>query len=284
MNGKNDMLSGINRKGQIVLRTMGGVASRERLGAGIMHKPGVTIDTYDRTFEVYSMIYVINGRGEYRDQLGNIYELTPGTVFQRLPGQEHSTRLDPSSNWSEVYVDMGPGLCRGLISSRFIRDDLIVMPLKPDYLLEKQFTSYLSDLKKCPEEELSRMIPDLLTLINHVYSLSYKGQGDENEMVNLARNYFLAHCGERINLKEYCLSNGWGYERFRKAFKDQTALSPGQYIIQKRIDRACEWLMATPLSVKEIGVRLGYPSPYEFSHQFKKNTGRSPRDYRRIQG
>ena len=278
------MLSGIAPMKQLMIqRTMGGLASKERLGAGIMHKQGVVEDTYDQTFEIYAMVYVIKGRGEYRDVLGNIFELHPGTVFQRFPGQPHSTRLDPNSNWEELFVDMGPELCQGLISSRFIRDDLPVIQLKSDLLLKKQFSDYVYSLQKCPEQDLSRMIPELLTLINHVYSLSDKTQAHENEMVNLARNYFLAHCEERFDLKMYCQNNGWGYEKFRKIFKEQTSLSPGQFIIQKRIDRACEWLLASNFTIKEIGIRLGYPSPYEFSHQFKKISGLSPREYRQRQ-
>ncbi|MDC7225048.1 MAG: AraC family transcriptional regulator [Spirochaetales bacterium] len=285
MDGKKDMLFGIDSlEQQIVKRTMGAFPSREYLGAGIMHKKGISEDIFDRSYEPFALIYVVRGRGSYTDESGTTYPLGPGTVFQRFPGRAHSTRLEPDSNWAEYFIDMGPALGRALMASRLIREDRPVLSLKADPLLEKPFLDYFLKLQQCPEEDLNRMIPEVLNLMNHVYSLATQNQDsrDEKMMVDRARNYFFNHCEERINLEEFCRKNGWGYERFRKVFKKNTALSPGQFIIQRRIDRACEWLLATDKSIKEIGSRLGYPSPYEFSHQFKKVTGRSPREYRRL--
>jgi AraC family transcriptional regulator, arabinose operon regulatory protein len=287
MDGIKDMLSGIDAIEQkIVKRTMGVFPSREYLGAGIMHKKGMSEDSYDRSFEPYAMIYVVRGRGTYTDEEGITYDLAPGTIFQRFPGQPHTTRLDPESEWAEYFIDMGPALSQGLIASRFIHNEHPLLPLKPDALLEKQFHDYLNKLQSCPEEELNLMIPEVLSLMNHVYRRSSRNRESQKErdMVDYARNHFFNNCEKRINLEDFCHEEGWGYEHFRKIFKKQTALSPGQFIIQRRIDRACEWLLATDMSVKEIGVRLGYPSPYEFSHQFKKVTARSPREYRRLQG
>ena len=278
------MLSGIDTIAQkIVKRTMGGYPSREYLGAGIMHKKGLSEDNFDRTFALYAMVYVVRGRGVYTDRKGNSYELRPGTVFQRFPGIEHSTRLDPRSGWAEFYIDIGAALSKGLMAARFIQEETPVFNLKPDGHLENLFISYFAALQQCPEEDLNRMIPEVLSLMNHVYSLAARSRDSrsEREMVDYARNFFYNNCEKRINLEDFCRENGWGYERFRKIFKKYTALSPGQFIIQRRIDRACEWLLATDMTIKEIGSRLGYPSPYEFSHQFKKITGRPPREYRR---
>lgn len=270
---------------QIVKRTMGGLSSREQLGAGIMHKKGVREDTFDRTFAIFALVYVARGRGVYTDHRGVSYDLKRGTVFQRFPGVPHSTLLDPESDWMEFFIDMGPFLSGALLESRFIREDRPVLSLKPENRLETRFYHYYRSLKECPERDLNRMVPEVLTLVNHIYALASEDHDatGEREMVDSARNYFFGNCEKRINIEEFCRERGWGYEGFRKIFKKHTALSPGQFIIQRRIDRACEWLLASELSVREIGDRLGYPSPYEFSHQFKKITGSSPREYRKSQ-
>ncbi|MBN2626178.1 MAG: helix-turn-helix transcriptional regulator [Spirochaetales bacterium] len=261
---------------------MGGLNSREQLGAGIMHKPGEKEDTFDRSFSIFALVYVARGRGVYRDNRGNSFDLRPGSVFQRLPGIPHSTILDPESRWMELYIDMGPQLSRALMESRFIREDRPVLSLSPDSRLQERFYRYYLSLKECPERDLNRMVPEALNLMNHIYTLASQDSDslDEWERIDDARNHFFDHCEKRINIEEFCRDRGWGYEWFRKAFKKNTALSPGQFIIQRRIDRACEWLLASELSVREIGDRLGYPSPFEFSHQFKKVTGLSPREYR----
>jgi AraC-like DNA-binding protein len=71
-----------------------------------------------------------------------------------------------------------------------------------------------------------------------------------------------------------------GYESFRKEFRARMGVSPGDYRIRRRIDRARELLTSTTQSVKEIAYELGYPNPSVFSLQFKREVGRSPEHYR----
>src|SRR5579862_4133410 len=48
--------------------------------------------------------FVLRGRGVYTDTEGRQYELSPGTLFHRLPGVTHSTWYDPSSDYAEFYI------------------------------------------------------------------------------------------------------------------------------------------------------------------------------------
>ncbi|MDD3119522.1 MAG: AraC family transcriptional regulator, partial [Victivallales bacterium] len=88
------------------------------------------------------------------------------------------------------------------------------------------------------------------------------------------------HLDRRFDLAEFCRRQGWGYESFRKKFKAELGISPGQYRIRRRIDAAGEMLNRHDLSIREIAFRLGYRSPYEFSSQFKDCTGLSPLQFR----
>jgi transcriptional regulator GlxA family with amidase domain len=52
-------------------------------------------------------------------------------------------------------------------------------------------------------------------------------------------------------------------------FKQQTGCTPIDYFIQLRMQRACELLQQTSLSVKEVAAALGYEDPFYFSRVFK---------------
>jgi transcriptional regulator GlxA family with amidase domain len=66
---------------------------------------------------------------------------------------------------------------------------------------------------------------------------------------------------ERMRMQEVATTLRVGYSRFRQAFKSRTGLSPKQYQLQARIQKAQDLLLNTPMSVKEISLVLGFDSP-----------------------
>ena len=85
----------------------------------------------------------------------------------------------------------------------------------------------------------------------------------------------------RTTLDQVARRLGLSYESFRKDFRARMGLSPGDYRIRRRMDRARELLVASRESIKEIAYELGYPNASVFSLQFKREVGLSPEHYRR---
>lgn len=76
-----------------------------------------------------------------------------------------------------------------------------------------------------------------------------------------------------------CLSNS----RFLHLFKKEVGLSFNKFLIHKRIQRAKHLLASTSTPVSYIGFEVGYADPNYFSYAFHKETGKSPREYRKNQ-
>lgn len=66
---------------------------------------------------------------------------------------------------------------------------------------------------------------------------------------------------------------------FRKIFKQKFGVSPKQFILMQRVEKAKELLRDEHLSVSAIAEAVGYTSVYHFSRSFKKITGYSPSEY-----
>jgi len=67
---------------------------------------------------------------------------------------------------------------------------------------------------------------------------------------------------------------------FSVQFKKRFDISPNEYIIAKRIERAKLLLRITPpISIKQVSSMIGYTDQYYFSRIFKSVTGMSPTDY-----
>ena len=67
---------------------------------------------------------------------------------------------------------------------------------------------------------------------------------------------------------------------FSRLFKEKTGMSPKQYILKIRIERAKELLSETTYSVKEISNSIGFSDQLYFSRLFKKHEHYSPLEYR----
>ena len=67
---------------------------------------------------------------------------------------------------------------------------------------------------------------------------------------------------------------------FARAFKESTGLSPHQYVLRRRIDRAVEMLKDERSSLAGIAYDLGFSSQGHFTTVFRKFTGTQPSSYR----
>ncbi|MFF0345910.1 helix-turn-helix domain-containing protein [Kribbella sp. NPDC004875] len=64
--------------------------------------------------------------------------------------------------------------------------------------------------------------------------------------------------------------------QFTRRFVAQLGMSPAQYLIQARIDRAHQLLTESGMTVTETAAALGYTDAPYFSRQYKQRTGRNP--------
>lgn len=70
-------------------------------------------------------------------------------------------------------------------------------------------------------------------------------------------------------------------DHFTRVFKSLKGVSPSEFVMRARINRACAMLSVSSLSISEIAEESGYSSVNFFCRQFKKQTGRTPLQYRR---
>jgi transcriptional regulator GlxA family with amidase domain len=91
----------------------------------------------------------------------------------------------------------------------------------------------------------------------------------------------MATVQDEIHLNEVAEEMNISYSRLRHIFKNETGLSPLQYLKAERIKHACVLLKTTYLSVKEIMSKVGIKDKSNFTRTFKAVYGLSPAQYRR---
>ncbi len=267
---------------RLVFRSMGREGARERLGVGFIHKRGVTVDEENFELSSYALVYVIRGFGEYVDAAGVRHRLEPGSVFQRHPKKKHSTYIDPDSDWAECFIDLNSSLYQGLASLGIIRDDVCVYQIGPDMGIEHAIYLLMTELEESSEMDLPGVLVRMLEQLTRILRRCHgAGESEQiNRMVEQGLQDLRGQVGRRLDLRRFCQDHGWGYETFRKAFRNRMGMSPGRYLVRRRMDVACQLLRSTQKAISEIADELGYRSPYEFSAQFKREIGMAPSRFR----
>lgn len=85
---------------------------------------------------------------------------------------------------------------------------------------------------------------------------------------------------EQITLEGLAETFNYSVQHLSRLVKDQTGMSPIQYLIHFRMEKAKAILKNTDAKLNEIAKRTGYNDLFYFSSQFKKNIGMSPSKYR----
>jgi AraC family transcriptional regulator len=89
-----------------------------------------------------------------------------------------------------------------------------------------------------------------------------------------------AHLEEEFSLSRLAREADMSEFHFSRLFKRTTGLTPSQYFIQLRMEKARRLLTETNKSVIEIGLDVGYTSPSHFAQIFRREVGVPPSGYR----
>jgi AraC family transcriptional regulator len=99
---------------------------------------------------------------------------------------------------------------------------------------------------------------------------------------NQVRDYIEEHLDEEISLVTLAELAHLSSFHFARAFKQSFELPPHRYLTLRRIERAKELLSQPEMSVTRIGLNVGFSDTSSFSSAFRRQTGVTPTDFRRV--
>jgi AraC family transcriptional regulator len=93
--------------------------------------------------------------------------------------------------------------------------------------------------------------------------------------------YVEEHLGRQTSLLTLAGLARLSQHHFCRAFKHSFGISPHQYLVERRIERAKILLADRASSVTDVGLILGYSQTSSFSVAFRKITAQTPSEFRR---
>ncbi|WP_150133069.1 AraC family transcriptional regulator [Acidisarcina polymorpha] len=98
--------------------------------------------------------------------------------------------------------------------------------------------------------------------------------------IRAVQSYVVENLDQRITLAELAGVAGLSSFHFLRAFKRSLGVTPGQYVLDLRMERARSLLMTSNLTVAEVGVRVGFDYSSHFTRAFRRAIGTAPSTFR----
>lgn len=235
-----------------------------------------------RVLNEYQMIYVTQGSGVFEaNEVSQNVEA--GTIILLFPGIRHRYRPSPRSGWDEYWIGFKGKIMDDLVIRQFFSPENPCLFLGINDQIFNLFSAVIEHTKREAtgyQSLISGATLHLLGAINAaITSHSNKNEEKEN-IVNKARLLFRSNLTTEFSAEQAAEELMIGYSYFRKLFKSYTGISPGQFYIQLKIEKAKEMLCDPTIPVKEIAYELCFDSHFYFSKLFKEKTGLTPSAYR----
>jgi AraC family transcriptional regulator len=106
------------------------------------------------------------------------------------------------------------------------------------------------------------------------------GNGLPRARLNRVIEYIEANLDQEIGLAALAETAGMSSHYFSELFKQSVHLSPHQYVLRRRIERARRLLNDPTLTVLEAAVRSGFSDQSHFTKIFRRIVGVTPTGYR----
>ncbi|MEV7424205.1 helix-turn-helix domain-containing protein [Streptomyces sp. NPDC091212] len=99
-----------------------------------------------------------------------------------------------------------------------------------------------------------------------------------------ARAWALDHLEQPLPLRELAALESMSVRTFTRRFREEVGLSPAQWLIRQRVERARQLLEESDLPVDRVAANAGFGTVVSLRHHLRTVTGVTPTAYRRTFG
>lgn len=236
-----------------------------------------------RVIHEFQLVYISNGGGVFESENVPPTIVEAGTAFLLFPNVWHRYRPSPETGWEEFWVGFGGHYSEYLMRQDCFKADNPIINIGFDAELLNIFIRLIDTLKFegiAFKQISSCLVIQLLGLVYASALMVDNVRSRKEKIVHHIRYQLHENWVEPLDMEKLASQHHVSYVWFRKAFKEVIGISPGQYHLKLKLDKAGQMLRETTLSVSEIAYKTGFESEFYFSRIFKKKTGATPSAFR----
>lgn len=229
------------------------------------------------------LIYCLDGKGWYQNKSG--YCEVKSNEFVILPAGKEYLRYgaDSQDPWTLYWVHFCGKQLQYLNKAYSLDKFLTPTILHPEERRIKLWNEMYDTLEM--GYSVSNLSYANFCLYHFVASFIFPNNGmarmrTEDNVINQAILYMRENIEGKFTVEDLAFRFDYSASHFSNLFKKQTGISPIDYFINLKMQKACQLLDLTTSKIKDIGSKLGYDDPYYFNRVFNKVIGLSPSKWR----
>lgn len=231
----------------------------------------------------YLIHYIIDGEGSYTVN-NTTYKLKKNQGFLICPTVLTYYEADKDNPWSYMWVGFNGVKAQTYLNYANLNEENPIFEYSKDDCLK----NYISEMLKLKERDhsnelkLEGLLYFFMSALAENRKDSYNIKSYKSTELYLEKSIEFIENNYSNNVKINDIASYIGINRsyLTNIFKKNINMSPQEFLVNYKIDKACELLNSTDLSIKAIAASVGYTDPLTFSKIFKKVTGNSPKNYR----
>jgi AraC family transcriptional regulator, arabinose operon regulatory protein len=262
-------------------------ASLPVLGALRVFSCGLFVEARGHWWERASLpegvlIYCTEGKGHYR-QGTRQWEVQPGDLLYCPPRTHHRYWADKEQPWTIYWMHLSGerladyerllGLIeRGPIRHIGIHEDIVASITR---LILQQPSPLDVTGWFCIQANAIAILSRIAALPHNIADIA-AAYGPIQKAIALMNSSL----DQAFDMPRFACEAGCGRRHFIRQFRRVTGMTPGDWFIKKKIQRACALLTLPNIRVKDVASRLCYADELYFNRLFKRIVGIPPGKYR----
>lgn len=231
----------------------------------------------------YLIHYIIDGEGTYTVN-NKSYKLKKNQGFLICPNTLTYYEADKDNPWSYMWIGFNGVKAQTYLNYANLNEENPIF----EYSNDESLKNYINEMLNLKEMNYSNELKLEGLLYFFMSKLAEARKDTFDQIPYKSTEIYLEKAVEFIennysnNIKVTDIASYIGINRsyLTKIFKKNVNISPQEFLVNCRIDKACTLLKTTDLPIKSIAQSVGYSDPLTFSKIFKKVSGESPKAYR----